>query len=221
MEMTYVDLWGVKIQEPVTTFTDLIVSAVCFYGFYKLHKSGNKEKTIMYFKYYLLTMGVATTLGGVLGHAFIYALDFAWKLPGWVTSMISIMLIERASIEHTKILLKPKLVRAFKIVNLIEFFIFLGLTFYTLNFFYVEFHSGYGLMFVVLSLQSYIYYKKRNEGSRTILIGLAFAAIAALFFMTETGFHKWFNHIDISHTLMAVSAYFFYKGATKLEFYHE
>jgi len=101
--------------------------------------------------------------------------------------------VERAAIEHTRIYLSKKIVTSFKVVNIIEFLIFLTLTITTLNFFYVEFHSGYGLMFVVLSLESYLFYKTKNEAGKYILTGIGFAAVAALIFMNEISIHQWFN----------------------------
>ena len=208
---------GIKILEPIATITDILVSIVCLFAFYKIHKTGKKEKTFIYFKFYFLIMAVATLLGGLIGHAFLYNFNYAWKLPGWITSMFSIMLVERATIEHTKIIVKPQIIKVLRVVNTVELIIFLTLTLITLNFAFVEFHSGYGLMFVVLSLQSYLFYKTRNKASKNILIGIAFAAVAALFFMNNIDIHQWFNHLAASHTLMAVAAIFFYKGVMKIE----
>jgi len=126
VEITSVKIFGILVNEPVTTFTDLMVSAVCFYAFYQLNKIKKPEKVMLFFKLYFLVMGIATTLGGILGHAFIYAIPFAWKLPGWVTSMIAIMFIERAAIEHTRILLHPTFISVLKALNIIEFLVFLS-----------------------------------------------------------------------------------------------
>ena len=131
--------------------------------------------------------------------------------------MIAIMFVERAAIQHAKIWLKESLIRTFLVINLLEFFTFLTLTIVTLNFFFVEFHSGYGLMFVVLSLEGFLFIKTKNKASRYILTGIAFAALAALFFMNEISPHKWFNYISVSHVLMAISATFFYIGTTKID----
>jgi len=213
---TSIEFFGIVMQSPVTVFTDLIVSSVCFYAFYRLNRIREAKKVIVFFKYYFLIMGFATMLGGILGHGFIHSIPFAWKLPGWVTSMLAIMLIERAAIEHTRQILKPKLIKALYLINIIELMIFMSLTFYFLDFFYVEFHSGYGLMFVVLSLQTFLYLKTKNEASKTILVAVAFAAIAALFFMTKIEMFKWFRYIDVSHVFMSISAYYFLQGALKI-----
>lgn len=216
-EINTIFLSGIRIDEPIVTLTDLLVSALCFIFAWKLHKSKGKDRVFLYFKIYFLVMGIATALGGIIGHAFLYHFSFYWKLPGWITSMISIMFVERAAIEHTRILLSPRLISAFGIINILEFVTFLTLTIITLNFFFVEFHSGYGLMFVVLSLEGFLFLKTKNEASKLMLTGVAFAALAAVFFMTETSFHPWFNYLSVSHVLMAVAAWFFYMGASRID----
>ena len=222
-EINIVYLWGIRIDEPVVTATDLLVSFLCFLYAYKIHKSGKSEKTFLYFKIYFFTMGIATFLGGLIGHAFLYLFEnfqgelFYWKLPGWIMSMISIMFVERAAIEHTRIYLSKTIVNSFKMINIIEFLIFLTLTITTLNFFFVEFHSGYGLMFVVLLLEGFLFYKTKNEAGKYILAGIGFAAVAALLFMNEISIHQWFNHISASHVLMAIAATFFYLGAIRID----
>lgn len=216
-EINTIDLLGIRIDEPIVTITDLLVSVLCFIFFVKLHQSGKKEKVFTYFKIYFLTMSIATALGGLLGHAFLYHFSFYWKLPGWIMSMISIMFVERAAIEHTRIWLSGSLVKVFGIINVIEFLTFLTLTIVTLNFFFVEFHSGYGLMFVVLSLEGFLFWKTKNVASKNILAGIGFAALAALFFMFKISPHQWFNYLSVSHVLMAVAATFFYLGAKKVD----
>ena len=162
-------------------------------------------------------MGLATASGGLIGHAFLYHFSFYWKLPGWITSMISIMFVERAAIQHTRIRLSPAVVKTLGVLNILEFLTFLTLTITSLNFFFVEFHSGYGLMFVVLSLEGFLYLKTKNTASKFILIGVFFAAIAALFFMNKISPHQWFNYAATSHLFMAVAACFFYFGANRID----
>lgn len=234
-----IEILGLRIDEPITTFTDLMVSAVCFYAFYKLSKIPIHNKVHLYLRYYFLSMGIATTVGGIVGHGFLYlfttqlripdsiekvlSIIFSddllnnaanpWKLPGWLTSMFSIMLVERAAIEYARPLIKPKLGDIFAKINIIELITFVTLTFLTLNFFFVEIHSAYGLLVVVTSFSLVVYIKTKSNGSKLFLIAVGFSALGALFFMNKWGFCIWFNHFDISHTLMTVSAYFFYLGS--------
>ena len=210
-------LWiaGVRIDEPITTLTDLLVSAVCFYAYTKVNKITPSSKILFYIKYYFLSMGIATAIGGIIGHGFLYAFSFAWKLPGWLTSMFSIALIERAVIEKAKPIISPKLGSFFTWLNAIELVLFVVLTFSTLNFFFVEVHSAYGLLVVVTSFSSYTFVKTKNQGSKLFLYAVAFCSLSALFFMNQWSLHTWFNYLDVSHIFMAIGAFLFYKGALR------
>jgi hypothetical protein len=231
--------FGLRIDEPVTTLTDLLISIVCFYAFYKLNKVNVKSKVHLYLRYYFLSMGIATAIGGLIGHGFLYLFDtqwqspegFAnliskifgnelikdvanpWKLPGWLTSMFSIALVERASIEYARPLINKKVGSFFAYLNVIELLTFVSLTFLSLNFFFVEVHSAYGLLIVVLGFNLTVFLKTKRKGSKLFLIAIGFSAIGALFFMNKWGFSPWFNHFDISHVFMTFSAIFFYIGS--------
>jgi hypothetical protein len=211
-----ITVFDIRIDEPVNMLTDLIVSAVCLVAYYKLTKKQLPGKTQLYFRWYFLLMGLATLFGGVIGHGFLYVFSFAWKLPGWIISMFSIALIERSSIEHARPLISPKVGKGFLILNIIELLTVMTITIYTLNFQWVEFHSGYGLLAVVLTFHGFTYLKTRDKGSGTIILGVGIASIAALIFMNEISPNIWFNHIDLSHVIMAIAAQLFYKGALTL-----
>lgn len=211
-----VNIAGLRIDEPVTTLTDLVVSAVCLFAFYRLTKAQLPGRTQLYFRLYFLLMAVATAFGGLIGHGFLYALSFAWKLPGWIVSMLSVALIERSSIEHAKPLINPRVGKFFLVLNVIELLTIMTVTMTTLNFKWVEFHSGYGLLAVVLPFHAFVYYKTKDKGSVIVIVAVAIACLAALVFMNKISLHTWFNYLDISHVLMAIAAYVFYRGALRL-----
>ncbi|MBC8343357.1 MAG: hypothetical protein ISR55_08140 [Bacteroidetes bacterium] len=237
-----VNLWGLRIQEPVTTLTDLMVSAVCLFAFIKLARIPVKSRTHLFVKYYFLSMSIATFFGGVFGHGFLYLVDYSWKmphefnrfiagifgearvnetaypikLPGWLTSMLAVALLERAIIDYARKIIPKAIGNFFGWMNIIELLTFMTITFTTLSFFFVEIHTSYGLLFVVGSFSTYVYFRTKSEGSKTFMIAVGVAAIAALFFMNQWGVSPWFNHLDISHTLMTIAAFIFYKGALKM-----
>jgi len=237
---TLINIYGILVLEPVTTLTDLIVSFVCFISFYRLMKLNRTELHFKLISIFFLTMGLATAFGGLIGHGFLYLFQTEWhlpawftnlfsipiienaigvspwKLPGWLTSMLSISLLERASIEYAKPLLHPRLRKTMDWANIIELLIFMTLTFSTLNFRFVELHSSFGLLVINTPLHLYIFWKTRSEGSKYMLFGLGFAIASAIFFTNEWSFHKWFNYLDMAHTLMAFGAYFFYQSAKRL-----
>lgn len=208
-----IEVFGLRVNEPVTMLTDLLVTVVCIYAFVRLSRIPLKNNVHLYLKLYFLSMGIATAVGGIIGHGFLYLFSFAWKLPGWLTSMLSVALLERAVILYARKLIHPFLGKLFAWLNVIELLTFVTITFVTLNFFFVEVHAAYGLLVVTTSFSLIVFVKTRNRGSRTFLIAVAISAISALIFMNQWGIGPWFNHFDISHLLMATSAWFFYKGS--------
>ncbi len=214
---TTVDLFGFQIMEPVTAATDLLVSGVCLYAFLKIRKGTNDLPSVNLLKYYFLTLAVATAYGGIIGHALQHVLSFGWKVPGWLISMLSIALIERAAILHARPILLPGLGRFFAILNIVELITLTTVVLLTLNFFFVEAHAAYGLLGIVSSFELFIFLRTKNEGSRLLLVAVAISAIAATVHLTKFTIHVWFNHLDLSHVLMAVAAYFFYLGTTKIK----
>jgi len=212
-----IEVFDIIIMEPMVTLTDLCITAVCLYAFFRLKKLNKQGKVHRYMRWYFLIMAIATFLGGILGHAFQYSVGLQWKLPGWLTSMFSVMAIERSSIMHASPLLNKKFSRFLEIANVVELITFAVITFSTLNFFFIQVHSAYGLGLIVLPLHFYVYRKTRNEGSRIIFLSVIFATLAAFFYTSEIGLHVWFNHLDLAHTVMSISLYFFYRGALKLE----
>lgn len=207
----------VKVEEPMTTLTDLIVAAVCFYAFVQIQRKKEPSSVNLFLKYFFLFMGVATAIGGLIGHGFLYALSFEWKLPGWLTSMVAVTLAERAVIIRAKTYVTSFWGKVFSWMTIIELLTFMVLAFTTLQFIYVEIHSAYGLLGVVGSFSAFIYYRSKNRGSKFFLWAVFLAFISATFFTAGWGLSKWFNHMDISHMFMAGAAYLFYRGSMVLD----
>ncbi len=212
-----ISIFGLRIDEPVNTLTDLIVSVVCFYAYYQLTQRKLPGKTLVYFRMYFLLLGLATLFGGIIGHGFLYVFSFAWKLPGWIVSMLSVAFIERSSIEYARPLIDARVGKFFLILNIIELLTIMTITISTLNFEWVEFHSGYGLLAIVLPFHGYVYFKNRNKGSKIVLFAVMIACVAALVYMNKISLHTWFNYIDISHVIMAIAAFIFYRAALELK----
>lgn len=218
MELTSIKIGNVLVMEPVTTATDLLVSAICIYAFIALEKNENSDKTVLkLYRYFFLTMAMATAFGGLIGHAFLHYLSFEWKLPGWILSMVSVGLAERASIIHAKPLLKKRTGNFFAFINIAELLMFIFLSMYTLNFIFVEIHAVYGLLLVLFSFELYVYKKTKDAGSKLTLWSILFAFVAAIIHLTKFSMHKWFNYLDISHIFMAISSYILYLGVSKMK----
>jgi hypothetical protein len=208
---------GIRLDEPVTTLTDLLISAVCAFAFLRMSKLPAKPWSQIHLKNYFLLVGLATLLGGLLGHGFFYALSHGWKLPGWIVGIISVALIERSSISHAHPLLPPRVGNFFMTLNVIEMVAILIITILTIDFKWVEYHNAYGLIVNVAGFHAYTYFKTKDRGSFLILAGVGITALASLVFTQHYSLHTWFNYIDISHVLLAIAAYVIYRGGLKMD----
>lgn len=220
IEITSISIAGIKILEPVTTLTDLIVSGICLYAYINLKKHPvNKSTPIILYRYFFLTMSIATFLGGVIGHAFLYFFSFEWKLAGWTVSMFSVALAERAAISHAKPLLKKNIGNFWIILNIVELCVFLFFTLYTLKFIFVETHAVYGLLIVLFSFECYIYIRTKDKGSQKVLWAVLLMALAAATHIGKLTIHAWFNYLDLSHVFMAASAWILFKAVEDMKVY--
>ena len=211
-----VNILGIRLQEPITTFTDLLVTVVCFYAYWKINKSGISSKAVQYIKYYFVLMGIGIALGGLIGHGFHYAFTPEWKCLGWVLGMFAVLFFEFSALEYTSNLIPPKWHKILVGFSIIELIIALTFTVLFVNFKYVQYHMLYGFIVVVFSLHLLIYYKTNDNGSRWIMAGVAMLVIAISAFSYRVAPHVWFNHNDLSHVIIAVATYLFLKGALHL-----
>lgn len=209
--------FGIRLDEPVATVTDLLVSAVSVYAYLQMKRMRLNAWSQVHFRRYFLLVSVATVLGGLIGHGFLYAFGFVWKLPGWIVGIVSVALVERAAISHAQHLIRPKIGRFFLVFNIIEMIAILVITVITLDFKWVEYHNGYGLIVNVAGFHGYAWYRTKDKGSLIILGAVGITAIASVVFTRHLSLHTWFNYIDMSHVLLAMAAYVMYLGATRLD----
>jgi len=208
-----IELFNIRIDEPITTVTDLIMAGICFYAFFRIRQQESTGKIKGYFKYYFLTLGIATLAGGLLGHAFLYSLSPRWKLVSWIFTLISVAIISTALIELAKPLLKPGFSRLVSRVNLLVLSLALLYTLYTMAFSAVKYYTIFGMFVVVGSLSYLIYQKTESKGVVKFMVGIGVGVLSAFIFSFEWGISPWFNHNDISHVILSFSAFTLYKGA--------
>ena len=202
-----VDVFGFHIMEPVTVITDLFVAVVCFYAWHQIKKEEAKTKPQFYTQIFMLLMGLAATLGAILGHALIHIVPPLFKLPGWYLSMFATAFIERAAIEQASNTMPKKVIDFFLKLNIAELIILCIIVLVTFNFKYVEFHSAYGFLIVVLFFHSYNYKKTKNKGSSMMMLNTILLLVAVFIFNWPVVLHTFFNHRDLAHIVMAISIY--------------
>lgn len=205
---------GIRIDEPITTITDLILVGMLFYYFWRLHKVGNKPGNIdAFLKYFFLTMGIATLSVALLGHGFKYLFNKWWKLPGWELSMVAMVLLQRSAIFYAKPLIHEKLGKFFSVMNLIEVILFMIALAIFLDFYWVVGHSGYGFLVVVGGFNLFTFIKTRSKASFWMLMGVVAAAGVGASYVFTLAIDEWFNHLDLAHIFMMIAAFFVFKGS--------
>jgi hypothetical protein len=151
------------IEEPVAVLTNILLASVCFWVYRRIKRELSGHPVNRLYARFFLVMSAATLLGGIFGHAFCGTLGIAWKLPGWLLSMVAVMFAERASIVHTGRVLPSGLLAFFRWMNIAELLVLVTLTLASLNFFFVEFHAFYGFVGVVGVFESWHLYKTGNK----------------------------------------------------------
>lgn len=211
-----IEIGGILLMEPVTVITNLFISVMCLYAYWKMGKDKVEGSSLIFLKYYFLIMGLATTWGGFIGHGFLYLVDDRWKLVGWIISMLAVALIERSAISYANRLVSEKLGRFFLLMNVVELIILMALVITSVHFKYVEIHSAYGFIVVVFGFHLFVFSKTRDLGSLEMIYATVSLLIAVYIFNKPVIIHTFFNHRDLAHIFMLIGAWFQYRSYLKL-----
>ena len=208
-----VEFMNVRIDEPITTATDLILAAICFYAFFRIKKEETYGRVKKYFKDYFLTLGLGALFGGLFGHAFLYRLSPEWKLVSWIFTLCSVAFMAHALLEVAKPMVKPHVTRLIVRFNLLILAVAFFYTLWSLAFSPVKYYTIFGMVVVGGSLSYFIYQRTACRGVVKIVGAVAIGLLSALIFSYELGISPWFNHNDISHVILSYSAFVMHKGA--------
>lgn len=197
----------------MTLLTGALIAALCFVAFVRLNRIPGKQKLQRYLKSYFLIFGFGSLLAALLGHGFHYRLSPAWKLPGWLTCMVSAAVIEQATILILSQSDRNIRIRVLGIQNIVSLAVFMVLTSVTENFYFVVAYITYSLLIVMGSMHLVIFSRSGARGSLWFILALGVALTGNLVFLFQWNIHAWFNKMDFSHVLLAFSAWCFYRGA--------
>ena len=211
-----VEILNIRIDEPITTITDLLLACICLYGYLQIRKLEHQVRCKSYFAYYFLTLGLGAMTGGLLGHAFQYRLAEEWKLVSWLLTPISVFLMVQALLEVARPLFKNRIVIIGFWINLLLLIPVLVIIIGSVDFTLVKYYSIFGLVVIAGTLCLYIFQRTRNKGALFIIGGVGIGILSTIIFSLEWGISAWFNHRDLSHIILCFSVYFVYKGAKQM-----
>ncbi len=214
-----IHIFGIRIDEPVTMLTDLMIAVVCVFAFFRLNRIPERQKLHRFIQYYFICLGISTFLGGIIGHGFLYLFTPGWRLPGWLIGMIAVAMIEQASIELLRKSVTVRVILLLTWHNILILLAFTILTLVNLNFLTTVIYISYGMLIPVTGMHFYYYLKTGSRGAVLFLAAVGTALAGAIVYITGQGIHAWFNHLDLSHILLICSVYLFYRGAR--QYIHE
>ncbi len=205
-----------RIDEPITTLTDLLFIGVCFFAFFKT-KHISDDKALTLYRWFFLLTGASTLVAALIGHAFLYYFGADAKIYGWVTGLFGTSVAQFGALYHTRNSISESLYKTLMIVCAIEVVAAFISVFAFWSFVVVEIHSAFGLVLIVTILENIHYKKTKSQLSLFMIYGVGMAVVAVLCHVFKLAFSVWFNHADLSHVFMAISMYLMYKGASKYQ----
>ena len=203
---------SLRIQEPITVLTDLLIVTVCVFAFIKT--TATKHVGVNLYRWFFLATGISTFVSAIIGHAFLYQWDINGKIYGWVTGIISIGVGQYAALYHTRAVIGEKTFHILRWLNSIEILLALIFIFVVFSFNVVEIHSAIGLLLTITVLEYINYKHTQSIISKYMMIGVAVSVLAVLCHILKLAISVWFNHLDLSHVIIAIAVYLMYKGVS-------
>jgi hypothetical protein len=205
-------LYGYRIGEPIITLTALIVSALCCWCYLPLRQQRPADDALRLSRLFFLLMSASTLIGALVGHALLYCLPFAFKVPGWALGMLAASALAQASVARVAGEGLYGWRRPLTYLNAAGFGLALWFVLATLWFPAVEIHTAFCLLLFVGGLEAWRWWRSRARSSFYLLCGIGFAVLAALVHALHWSISPWFCFFDIGHLLLCGTMWMIYKA---------
>lgn len=204
-----------RVDEPITTMTDLIVASIGIWAFFKTNYRA-QERHIVWYRWFFLITAISTIVSSLIGHAFNYYFGLEARVYGWMIGVASASCAQFAAVFHAKKIISDNGFKTIFWLCVIETIIAFVGTLLIYKFVVVEIHSSIALIVVLTSLEWNNYSKTKSVLSKYMMLGVLLCIVAVICHIAKLAISPWFNHMDLSHVFMAVAMYMMYTGV-KLE----
>lgn len=205
---------SVLIQEPMTALTDLVVTAVCFYAFFRLRRKWETplQHERLYLLFFLL-MGLCTLFGAFLSHAFAYAFEGGLrKFPNWVSNILSVTCYPLALVGRADQVRHLPARKVLYRIILVETALFLFVTIWCSRYLFAEIHIAFCLYLFALPMLFRIRKDGHRQEVRPALVAAVLMSTLPFILIAKLGFGEGMNHNDISHLIIAASMCLYYRA---------
>lgn len=197
---------GLHLQEPMALIMNWLISAFCFFAYFKLRKFVSEAN--YYWRLFYLSFGISTFFGG-LGHIFFEYLGIFGKYPSWTFGTLSNCFAALGMLNFKNFSF-PKNYANW--IVWVKGAVMLALALITQKFVFVAVDAiityiGYTGIYAFFML------KTRNaQFLKQMVIAVLILLPSAFIFLLKINVNRWLNKDDLSHILMLVCIYYFYLG---------
>ncbi len=218
MELTFIQLAGVTIQEPITFLTDVLLGIECLIFFFILWTRYNESPVARWTAAFFLLFGLGTIEGGIVNHAIQYMVGPAWKFPMvlLVGSSIPCLVIASLYSLRPRVLNKPTYSFWIALVSVeyVAFLIYLTQQpRVEINFKTLIPHLVVGMVLFAASLQYYGHRRDPQIARKWKLAGIIATLPAGLIVLLKINPNIWFNTFDLVHVVLMVPTYLIFVSA--------
>ncbi|MFN0275908.1 MAG: DUF6962 family protein [Chitinophagales bacterium] len=211
MEHHSITLAGILITEPGTCFTDIILSVLCFFLYWKVKKDFASSHFINAWKYFFLFMSISTGIGvfvhGFKSYFFPLLYHYTWLAMNISAAAASYFTL-RAMSKFVSRNVKER-----KKINALNLFLFSGFVFVTLLFNNFEIVKIYIAIAVTCNfLVHLIGHFREDAASRFIMLGMFISFFTIFIHSTQVIYNAWIDYKSISHLIMMMSILLVYRG---------
>lgn len=198
------------IHQPVTVFTDYIITVLCFYFYWQLNRPSMDDDSTVNWKRFFLLLGFASFVGAG-SHGFFAIHEGVGYKSFWLSMQaLNVFSIYRAQQATLHSALKHSNKKYYWNLSYhTQLLLFFVAVFVFQNFLVVIIDSIIGL--VPIMIIHFIDAKKVKE-SRWIAYGIVVLFLTAIINTTKFSLHAYFNYLDIAHVLIMINLSLMFVG---------
>ncbi len=200
---TTINIGGIAVHQPVTSFTDLIISALCFYFYFRLKQISLSNQSIDNWKRFYLFLSLAPLFGSC-SHAFFTVHEGMGYKSFWFPmqwfNIFSAFCAQQATL-HSVLKDSPNK-QIWKMSSIIQVILFSVAVIVFSNFLVVVIDSAIALIPVMVI---HFKYKEKEKGNELVGWGIVILFITAIINGTKVSINEYFTYLDIAHLFIIAS----------------
>jgi hypothetical protein len=198
------------VYEPMTAFTDYLITIIAFIYFRKLSA---ENEVIRNWRLFFLFIALSTLLGGT-SHA-LFPIHDGWQyksfwLPMQIVNGFAVYFAQRATL--ISVLKNSNYYNAWKLSYLVQLIVYLLVLMIVQKYVVTIIDNALGLIpIMILHLSA----KKKEKYYNYIGYGIAVSFITAIVHGLKFSLHAYFNYNDIAHVFIIISLTVMFTGLKK------